>query len=299
MEPKQNYLAVGAFVVAVAVFLLAFTVWLADLNKQGDTHPYQTFVKESVNGLAIGSLVKYRGVEVGNVTDIEISRKDPANIHIMMKIKDGTPITIGTVAVLQMQGITGVSYIELRGAVANGDLLQAKDDNEIPVIPSAPSEFRQIVDTVPDMLQKFTELANKMGQFANTENQQRVTSILTNLDNFSQQVGSQNENGKTLAQDMQQTVAEIKQTAATINQTVTGSRSDLQRILKNSSIALDKVTALTDSTKDISQQGYKDLREVQIEIKKTARELQDLSRELKENPSKVIIPPQSGGVHVN
>lgn len=296
MEPKQNYLMVGMVVVLIVAGLLGFTVWLAGLGKDTDYNPYQTFVRESVNGLAVGSAVKYRGVDVGKVTDIRISRKDPARIQILMTVEENTPITVGTVAVLQMQGITGVSYVDLRGAVAGAEPIRAKDGGKIPIIPSAPSEFRQIVDTVPDMLQKFTELAQKLGMFASDENQKRLTSILTNLDTFSQQVGGTNADGQTMVQEMQRTLTEIRHTAEAINGTVNGSRADTQRILKSTVVALDKITKLTESTTTLSQEGYKDLRELQVEIKKTARELQALSRDLKENPSKVIIPVQAGGV---
>lgn len=299
MEPKQNYLMVGMVVVMIVAGLLGFTVWLAGLSQDTDYNPYQTFVRESVNGLAVGSAVKYRGVDVGKVSDIRISRKDPARIQILMQIEENTPITVGTVAVLQMQGITGVSYVDLRGAVAGAEPIRAKGENKMPIIPSAPSEFRQIVDTVPDMLQKFTELAEKLGMFASDENQKRLASILTNLDTFSQQVGGPNDDGKTMVQEMQSTLTEIRHTAETINGTVSGSRADTQRILKSTVVALDKITKLTEATTDLSQEGYKDLRDLQVEIKKTARELQALSRELKENPSKVIIPAQAGGVKVD
>ncbi|HEY1095906.1 MAG TPA: MlaD family protein [Alphaproteobacteria bacterium] len=298
MEPKQNYLIVGIFVVMLAIGLTGFVVWLSDANQNNAYKTYQTFVRESVNGLTVGSAVKYRGVIVGKVSKIAISKVDPAKIHIIMQVEEGTPITVGTVAVLQMQGITGISYIELRGAVAGAAAIPLKGKNKIPVIPSARSEFRQIVDTVPDMLQKFTELADKMGGFAKDENQQRFASILQNMDAFSAQVGDADENGKTLAQNMQEAVAAIKQAAAALNGTVEGSREDTRRILKNSVIALEKITKLTETTTQLSQDGYSDLHELQVELKKTARDLQGLSRNLKENPSQVIIPPQSGGVKV-
>jgi ABC-type transporter Mla subunit MlaD len=173
-----------------------------------------------------------------------------------------------------------------------------KGNNKIPVIPSAPSEFRQIVDTVPDMLQKFSELADKLGGFAADKNQQRFASILQNMDTFSAQVGGADQDGKTLAQNMQEAVAEIKKVAAALNSTVGGSREDTRRILKNSAIALEKITKLTETTTQLSQDGYSDLQELQVELKKTARDLQSLSRNLKENPSQIIIPPQAGGVKV-
>jgi phospholipid/cholesterol/gamma-HCH transport system substrate-binding protein len=298
MEPKQNYLIVGIFVVMLAVGLMGFTVWLSDDDKNNSYTSYQTFIRESVNGLTVGSTVKYRGVIVGKVTKIAISKADPAKIHIVMQVQEGTPITVGTVAVLQMQGITGISYIELRGAAVGAEPIPLKGKNKIPVIPSAPSEFRQIVDTVPDMLQKFSELADKLGGFAADENQQRFASILQNMDTFSAQVGGADQDGKTLAQNMQEAVAEIKKVAAALNSTVGGSREDTRRILKNSVIALEKITKLTETTTQLSQDGYSDLQELQVELKKTARDLQSLSRNLKENPSQIIIPPQSGGVKV-
>ena len=297
MEPKQNYTLVGVFVLAAMAGIILFVLWMSDLGKQGNLETYQTFVNESVNGLTVGSAVKYRGVEVGKVTSIDIPKKTPNKVRIVMDVDEDTPITVGTVAVLQMQGITGIAYVELRGAVAGGEKIPLAGNNRIPIIPSARSEFRQIVDTVPDMLQKFTELANKLGQFASAENSQRFDTILVNLEGFSNSVGKDAE-GKNLVDDLRETSAQVRMAAASFKETTNSTRGDMQRILKNSAVTIEKINTLADSTNELSAQGYQDLHESLLELKKTARDLQSLSRTLKENPSQVVIPNQQGGVAV-
>ena len=291
MEPKQNYFMVGVFVLGAMIGIVVFVIWLAGAKQRGDYDVYQTFTTESVNGLSVGAAVKYRGVDVGQVTIIEISKRNPSKIHILMKIEEDTPITKGTVAVIQLQGITGVSYIEIKGAVAGAQKIEPTGKNKYPIIPSARSEFRQIVDTVPAMLEKFTELANKLGGFASDENQQKFATILTNLEAFSTGVGGQNEEGKTLVTELQNAIKEMAETAAGIKEITNGSRKDMQRIL-------DNTAKLTEDAGDLTKKSYNDIHQLSLEIKKTARDLQGLSRDLKENPSKIVIPAQSGGVSV-
>jgi phospholipid/cholesterol/gamma-HCH transport system substrate-binding protein len=298
MEPKQNYLAVGAFVLAGMIGIVLFLIWISDASKSGDQEVYQTFVDESVNGLGVGSAVKYRGVDVGKVTIIDIPRRSPNKVRIVMRVNEDTPITVGTVAILQMQGITGLVYIELKGSVVDGQKILPTGNNKIPIIPSAPSQFKQIVDTVPDMLEKFTELAERLGDFASADNRRRFDQILINMETFSNQVGAANENGETLGSELNKTVVEVQAAAQSIKEITQASRGDMQRILKNLNVTVDKVNKLTDTTEDISKQGYQNLHDLLLELKKTARDLQALSREVKENPSKIIIPDQPGGVSI-
>lgn len=297
MEPKHNYTIVGLFVLAVMAGIVLFSLWISGIGKGGNFVTYQTFVNESVNGLSVGSSVKYRGVDVGKVTHISIPKKNPNKVRIVMDIDEDTPITVGTVAVLQLQGITGLAYVELRGAAVGAPPIPLIKNNRYPVIPSARSEFRQIVDSVPAMLEKFTQLADKLSQFASEENRQRFDQILVNLQGFSASMGK-DETGVNLADVLRQTANEVRTTASALKETTNASRNDIQRILKNSATTIDNLNRLVNSTDDISHQGYQDLQQLLLELKKTARDMQSLSRELKENPSQIIIPNERGGVAV-
>lgn len=298
MEPDKNYLFVGVFLVSMLLAMLGFIVWLAG-NDAGNYDTYQMFVSESVTGLSEGSLVKYRGVNVGKVNVIEISKSNPAKIRIQMDILDTTPLTTSTVAVIQIQGITGVSYIDLKGHVAKGQPpIALKGKNKLPIIPSAPSEFRQIVDTIPDMLQKFTELANKLGAFASDENQTRFHNILSNFEKFSKDVGEHNMEGRTLIQDLHQAVRNLGDAAATIQDISTNSRADIERVLNTAVSTLDRVNSLTVDVNNYGEKSYQEVQRLLLDIKKTSRDIQSLSRNLKEDPSQIIYPSREDGVKI-
>lgn len=298
MEPDKNYLLVGIFIVSMIIGMLGFVMWLVE-SDAGHYDTYQTFVGESVNGLSVGSQVKYRGVSVGKVTIIEIAKSDPAKIRIEMDILDMTPITTSTVAVIQIQGITGVSYVELKGRIAKGQpKIAVKGKNKIPIIPSAPSEFRQIVDTIPDLLFRFTEMTNKFSGFASDENQERFANILTNLDRFSTNVGDHNLDGRTMVEDMHIAVRNLGDAAATVQNISSSSRQDIELILERAAQTLEKLDSLASNADRYGKKSYQEIQSLMLDIKKTARDIQSLSRNLKENPSRILYPPTEGGVEI-
>lgn len=298
MEPDKNYLFVGVFIVAVIFSMLGFVVWLVD-NDAGDYDTYQTFVGESVNGLSVGSAVKYRGVNVGKVMEIEIAKSNPGKIRIEMDILETTPITTSTLAVIQIQGITGVSYIELKGRIALGQpKIALKGNNKIPIIPSAPSEFRQIVDTIPDLLQKFTELAEKFSGFASDENQQRFAHILNNMEKFSTDIGEDQVDGRTLVQDLHTTIRHLGEAAQTVQTISSHSRKDLENILRTANQTMIKVSSLVSDADKYGQRSYQEVHRLLLDLKKTSRDIQSLSRDLQENPSQIIAPSRDGGVKI-
>ena len=115
MEIRASYLLVGAVVLALVAGLAAFSVWLvkADIDREGDL--YQIAFAGSVTGLQQGSQVRYRGVPVGRVADIRIDPEHVESVLVTVEIERGTPIRQDTVASLEMQGITGIAFVQLRG----------------------------------------------------------------------------------------------------------------------------------------------------------------------------------------
>src|SRR5579884_2029080 len=100
---------VGSVVLAAALALVAFVLWLARSEFNHTTDTYYTYFYGSVTGLQGGSAVRYRGVPVGSVGNIEI---DPANIErvrVTLNLNPGTPVKTDSVASLEIAGITGGS----------------------------------------------------------------------------------------------------------------------------------------------------------------------------------------------
>jgi len=115
---SQFKLGVLAIVAVVALVIAAMTLGL-HLGR-APTVTYYTFFDESVQGLEVGSPVKYRGVRIGNVTAIGIAR-DGRHVEVRLAIFEAQQQRLeldgehGPIlrARLATQGVTGVKFVDL------------------------------------------------------------------------------------------------------------------------------------------------------------------------------------------
>jgi paraquat-inducible protein B len=135
MSKSANKTMIGAFVVGAVVLAVAAIVLFGSGKFFQKTDPWLTFFQGSVRGLNVGSPVVFRGVQVGQVTDIIVGF-DPTQLEVLIpvlieidpeKFKDIGPreersdldmhkalISRGLRAQLQMQSlVTGQLLIDL------------------------------------------------------------------------------------------------------------------------------------------------------------------------------------------
>jgi phospholipid/cholesterol/gamma-HCH transport system substrate-binding protein len=152
MEPKVNYLLVGLFVVVLGATLLAGVLWLSKGDYRGVYDRYYTYMRESVSGLSVDSAVRYRGVEVGRVKEIILDPDNPEEVRLGLDIVRGTPIKEDTLAVLETQGLTGITTVNLTGGSRDSPPLIVKANQKYPVIKSAPSLFTRLDNALSRVL---------------------------------------------------------------------------------------------------------------------------------------------------
>jgi phospholipid/cholesterol/gamma-HCH transport system substrate-binding protein len=78
METRASYTIVGAFVLAFIVGIVLAIVWLADVEFDTENQRYHIYFDGTVTGLKTGNPVRYRGIPVGIVTQMEIN---PDNVE--------------------------------------------------------------------------------------------------------------------------------------------------------------------------------------------------------------------------
>lgn len=122
-------------------------------------------VFHSVAGLNAGDQVRYGGLPVGTVTDMEIDPHDPTRIRVTFRVSRSTPIRADTRASITQVGFLGAPYLHLEPGAANSPALAA--GSTLPTIdnPSFQDAMRRLAqffdraDTLLRGAQRFAQLS--------------------------------------------------------------------------------------------------------------------------------------------
>jgi phospholipid/cholesterol/gamma-HCH transport system substrate-binding protein len=176
MSAPTNYYKLGLFVVAGFVFAIVGASVFGIASMRKETTKYHTYFNESVQGLDVGSAVKFRGVTIGNVSEIApdhrlvdvTSELDVSDIKRLglsevgqAKHKTKFAIPPDLRAQLGSQGMTGVKFIAI-------DFFDVKS-NPPPVlpfetpdryIPAAPSMMKNLEDTITKAMDRLPEMVD-------------------------------------------------------------------------------------------------------------------------------------------
>lgn len=206
METRSNHILVGAVVLILIAAAAVFTVWLARVS---DTNQkvYDIFFKQSVEGLAKGSSVSYRGVPVGQVEDIKIWKDDPNFVRVRIAIGEDVPVLVGTTASIQ-GSFTGVSTLLLEGAQKGNPPITEIGPAGAPVIPTKTSGLGALLNSAPQLLERLSTLTERLTLLLSDRNQASIASILKNVDRLS---GSLADRGPEIAATLAETRVAVKQ----------------------------------------------------------------------------------------
>lgn len=184
METRSNHVLVGGVVLALLVALLAFAVWLAGFNTASNQR-YDIFFKTSVDGLAKGSPVNFSGVPVGKIEEIKLLPDSPEFVRVRIAIDQDTPILQGTTATIAGVGFTGVSQINLDGAIKGAPPIVEPGPYGAPVIPTKPGALGELLNSAPELLNRISTLTERLTELLNDKNQKSISGILAHVDKLS------------------------------------------------------------------------------------------------------------------
>ena len=180
MEKKINYAMVGLFIIILGAAWLAISLWLAlgDFATQYTT--YRVYIDESVSGLYLDAPVKYRGVEIGKVRNIDLNPDVPGQVRLRLDIESGVPIKEDTIAVLTVQGLTGIAFVDLMGGSLESPPLKAKGEEPYPVIQSGPSFFTRLDTQGTEVITNLNILFDNLAELMETGGKESLRDILQN-----------------------------------------------------------------------------------------------------------------------
>ena len=181
METRSNYVMVGAVTLAMLVGLLLFVVWIAGLSNK-ETRCYDIYFAQGVSGLNKGSSVTFSGVPVGQIQRVSLLPNRPEFVWVRIEVDDETPVLQGTTAQNKGVGFTGVSEIQLGGAVKGARPITQVGPQGCPVIPASSGGLGALLNSAPELIDRIQRLTERLTELLSDENQNAISDILENVD---------------------------------------------------------------------------------------------------------------------
>lgn len=217
METKSSHVLVGAVVLALIVALFAFILWLSRLETR-DQQEFDIFFRQSVSGLAVGSQVQFAGVPVGSVKEIKLLPETPEFVRVRIAVDPDVPILQGTTAAIEGVGFTGVSMIQLTGAIKGAPPITEPGPHGKPVIPTRPGALGQLLSNAPELLERVSTLTARLNDLLDEKNQRSISGILANVDTITGSIADRSDEIATTLVEARTAVRQAGEAAERIGQ---------------------------------------------------------------------------------
>ncbi len=303
MVKRKTYFTVGLFVLVGICLGVTALIWVGASQYFQKGTRYASYFNESVQGLQVDSTVKYLGVDIGRVEKIRLA-PDFQLIEVIMKIDFPGDLSYSTVATLRTAGLTGIVYVELDKRKLKDAGLSPKlgFTAEYPVIPSRPSDIKQITGSIDEIIQKIKAI-----DFVGISEQVKATTKAIETVVSDKKI-------KTAVAKMEATASNIENITARINHVVekgavenfivdaTGLITEARAVVAaaksemdtlNLSATAGKMNDLLDGTNRRIQSITTEIRITSENLRRVSDTLEELLDRLKADPSQMIFsePP--------
>ncbi|HTO71401.1 MAG TPA: MlaD family protein [Myxococcota bacterium] len=295
MNPT-NYWKLGAFVLGGVLLGLGVLIWLGAANWNRRTETVTTYFDESVQGLEVGSPIKFRGVSVGTVHEISVA-SDLRHVRVTSLVYENVLRRLGLAQsggsfrpsegptegrVLRIQltstGITGVKFLQI-------DFFDAKrfPVEKLPFdpgpnyLPSTPSTLKSIEEAAVDVGMQLPELTMRASQTL-----QRLADSVEEIKDSVKPLLADDGVVVRVLDQYERTGAQFERTAAVLEQEVHGAKiAETTTALRNASASVMGFSSDVSATAD-------DARDSLAALQETLDSIRALTDYLERDPASIV-----------
>lgn len=275
-KENKQYLLIGTFVLLGIFLTISIFLWFSS-NGRLKFNTYVAVFNEAVDGLSNNSAVKYNGVEIGHVEKLELNTKNLKQVFVYLSINQQVPINVSTYAIIKAQGVTGLSYIDLR--------LPDGANHDVNLVPHNSKPYPQIA-TRQSFLSNFSahaqitaanieQITNQLRIILSQKNVEHVGKVINNLEKISQNIVAVTNTIEKHKQDLGETMVNIKKLAKSLTQTSDNINSVVYSVKNN-------------TLQNINTVLLPNLSNVLLNLNQSSYQLQELLMLINQNPAVLI-----------
>ena len=313
MSANTRYFKIGLFVLAGLALLVAGLLFLGADSMFRPRIYLETYVDGTVQGIDVGSPVKFRGVQIGRVSrvdfcfneygpqpgegrldyvyiEMEVNKqvfRGMFNADVGAMIQDA--VDQGLRVMLQPQGITGLNFAELNYVDASSlpPPLKIWWTPRHPYIPSAPGTLASMLDSVNSIMDTFNALDLK-------DTMKDVNDALQGFNDTLKQLsgGMDDLQLAKISSDMQGVLADLKAKIEKLPVEQLG--ADGSKAMQSLAAASGELKDLADAAQTSPLLNADAVGAIVSDVQAAAENLRVLTENLREYPSQLLLgePPK-------
>ncbi|MDU8913374.1 MlaD family protein [Aestuariicoccus sp. MJ-SS9] len=264
METRAKFVLIGAFTLAGLLGIMGFFLWFArvELDRQ---FAYYDIRFSSVSGLGNASDVRFSGLPVGQVVDVRLSPDRDGTIQVRVEVDAETPVRTDSIATIEAQGVTGVSFVGIGSGTPGAPLLLPTAEVPVPEITAGRSTLQSLSEDAPRLLEQSLQVVEELSDLLGEENKTRLDNILINIEDASSNFAQTLEDFSAVTTTVTEFSEQINRFNATLD-TLTG---DLTDVLASADSALVSVGELSEQGKGVLTTGAETLEDARAAIART------------------------------
>jgi phospholipid/cholesterol/gamma-HCH transport system substrate-binding protein len=238
---------------------------------------------------------------------MRIDPRDAGRVEVIAAIDSTTPISPRTLAELDLQGVTGLLYIDLQQSARPA--APSVPSLEYPVIRAAPSQFDVLMAQLPRLSAAAGGVIERLNRMLSDRNIEDVSRSLENLSQASSSLPETVHSVNALLVQLRSATAELGATAksaqtvmATAGPEIVTTVRRLQTVADNLSQAtaqLDKMVA--ENRTDVRSFTRTSLPQIESFVREgraAAVQIRQLAESLRQNPSQLLYKPAPAAVEI-
>ena len=213
MERGVNYIFIGACFMLSLIGFVVFIFWFGESGIfKDEVRIYKSYTKRPL-AIKADSLIKYKGINVGRVQNINFKDKNFEEIEITLEIRKDLPVKVDSTLRVEQSGILGASFLAL---------IQNEKSNEIAkdgaVLMIGGDSMSQIMDAIPSIAGKVDYLLDSANGVLSEENAKNLTAILLSVNEAAKNINILAQSLSRNTQDIEKIIANVSKIAQSTEQ---------------------------------------------------------------------------------
>lgn len=276
METRAHHVLIGGFVLLVVLGLFTFVIWLARIDLDRDVSRYLIFFEGAVSGLSTTSKVMYNGIPVGSVQEIDLDPQDPSRVRVVIEVNATTPVRTDSVATLELQGITGVSLVQISGGSAGSPALVALPGQDLPVIDSQRSQIQRLFSGAPELINRAILLIEQVTLLFGEDNLEAFGLLIGDAQSLISEFAARTDDFDAILTNIGETSSEMRDAAQAMNELIFSLDTQVA-VLSESAEAT--MSTLRGTLSGVDSLVDRDIRQLIAEITESARNVTEIIEE--------------------